>query len=125
LGKIDGFGDVAVGVEMVGVKDVFVRLGGGKDYNGDPSEIEVVFDFGENFAAIFAGKVQVEEDQVGARGVSEFAFLAKIGEGFNAIGDPTHVMGNARFANGFPGEASIAGVVLDEQDFYGSTRAHL
>src|ERR1051325_3594767 len=124
LSEVDGFGDVAVGVEMIGVENVFVGLGGGEDDNRNPPEVGIFFNLGEDFATVFPRKVQVEENEVGARGVGEFAFLAQVGEGFDAIGDPAHIMGNAGFANGFPGEAGIARIVLDEEDLYGSARVH-
>src|ERR1043165_6502478 len=69
LSEVDWFGDVAVGVEMIGVEHVFVGLGGGEDNNRNSPEVGIFFDLGEDFATVFPGKVEVQENEVRAGGV--------------------------------------------------------
>ena len=67
--EIHRLGDVAVGVQVVGLEDVLLGLGGGQDHHRDAPQLGVGLDLRQHLAAVLAGQVQVQQDQVGPRGV--------------------------------------------------------
>jgi hypothetical protein len=112
--EVNGFGDVAVGVKVVGLEDVFFRFRGSENDDGNAFQVGVGFDFSENFATVFEGKVEVQENQVGTGMGLEFALTAQAGEGFFPITRYHQVIADFAVGEYFLCEADIGGIVLDE-----------
>src|ERR1700710_1290458 len=68
LVEVDGLGDVGVGVQFVAAQDVLLRRRGGEHHDGDVVQGGVVFQYFEDLPAVEFGQVEVEQDEVGARG---------------------------------------------------------
>jgi hypothetical protein len=112
--EIDGLGDVAVGVEVVGFQNVLFGFGGGQDYHGDGFEKRITLDLCEDLAAVFEGEIEVEEDEVRADRILVFTLLAETGEGFFAVVGDDEVVLNFALAKNFLREADVRLVVFDE-----------
>ena len=102
-GKVGGFSDVTIGVQAVGVGDVLFGAGGSQHDDGNGFEFGVGFDFGEQFPAIFAGHVEIEQDDIGAGGGVEGAFAAEEFHRLDAVVDDMDAAGLAGLFQSFAG----------------------
>jgi hypothetical protein len=75
LFQIDRFGDVAVGVQVVGPEDVFLGFGSGEYHNGNGFQFGVALDLCEDLAAVLPRQIQVQENEIGARRCPILALL--------------------------------------------------
>ncbi len=100
--------------------DVDFGGGAGKHDDGDAGELGVALEFGEYFAAVLLGQVEVEQDQVGSGSVSELALLVNVVECFFAVASDGEGVGDAGFDEGFAGQVDVAGAVFDEQNVNGA-----
>src|SRR5690606_19602363 len=107
LVEVHGLGDVAVRREVVGGGDVVLALRGRQDDDGDPLELVVGLEVGEDFAAVFPRHVEVEEDEVRARAVGELALAAEEAEGLLAVARDVEVVGDLRIPEGFDGQRDV------------------
>src|SRR6266850_6123691 len=64
--EFDRFRDKGIGAEFVHFIDVGIGFGGGQNDDRDALEIAAIFHLAQNFASIFPGHVQIQEDQAGA-----------------------------------------------------------
>ena len=55
LRELYGFGDVAIGMELVTSEYIFVRAGGGEHDDGNHLEADIRFYFSQDLTSIFAG----------------------------------------------------------------------
>src|SRR5688500_11815606 len=120
LVEVDGLGDVAVG--MVLVTKVDVRLGGGRrqDDHRNPPELGIFLDLPEDLAAMLAGKVQIEEHQVGPRRSGVRALTAQKGHGLDPVLDDVDLGLGAAAPERYLSEVDVGRIVLDEEDVSGS-----
>ena len=124
--KVDGFGDVAVGVEVVAAQDVLFGAGTGEDNDRYASEVFVIFDFGEDFASVFSGQIEVKEDDVRARGIGPSALAPEEFHRVDAVFDHVDTVGDFGVAQGLEGQFSVTGTIFDEEDFdWAKVRGHL
>ena len=64
LVEVDGLGDERVGMEVVAAEDVLFGLRRGQHDDGDLPQLRVGLDDREQLAAVEAGQVEVEQDQI-------------------------------------------------------------
>ena len=101
--KVDRFGDVAVGVEVVAPQDVLFGAGIGDDNHRDAFEVIVIFDFGEDFAAVFSRQIEVEEDDVRPRGIGPGSLAPEEFHSVDAVFYDVEAVGDFGLVQGFEG----------------------
>jgi len=101
-------------VEVVNALDVVLRVGCSQDHHGYLPQALVGLDLGQKFPAVFAGEVEVEQDQVGTRSIVETLLAAEKGEGFLAVRRHVQRVGQFAVPHGFPHEPDIPGVVIHQ-----------
>jgi hypothetical protein len=118
IAEVDGFDDVGVDAESVGL--IEIRLGAGRGHHDDRDALEAVVRFHtfEKFQAGHAGHFIVKKDDDGAIGFRAFVNGGvKKFKSFNAIvGNNDGIDEIAGFESG-GGEMDIVDIVLDEQDW--------
>ena len=62
--QLHGFGEVAICVELIGFRDVCLRVGSGQDHRWDRFQAVVTLDLSQDLATIDFRKVQVQQDEV-------------------------------------------------------------
>src|SRR5258708_39196460 len=77
LFQADRLGNITIRIKVIGIRHVCVRLGGREDDDWNAAEALIAFDFREDLPSIFAGKVQVEQDEIRALNFGEAAFAPK------------------------------------------------
>src|SRR4029079_17646374 len=90
--QVHGLADVAVGVEVVAGQDVLVGRGGGQDHHRDALQGRIRLDLRQHLAAVFFGQVEVEQDQVGDRGLGVAAQPPQVVQGRDAVRDHVEVV---------------------------------
>jgi hypothetical protein len=113
-------GDVTIRVQVVALVDVLLGLGGGQNHHRDALEVLIGLHFGENFAAIFLGQVEVQQHQAGTRGAGMFALAPEEGHGLLAVAHHVQIVAQLAAFQGFAGEVNVAGIIFDKQNFDGS-----
>src|SRR5713226_1198098 len=116
---IQRLGDVAVGVEVVSAGDVCLCLGGGQDDDGNPTEIHVPLDLRQDFAAVLARHVEVEQDEIGPGGAGERILSPEVGERLDAVGHDVQPVADLRLRQRLLHEPRVASIVLNEEDVDG------
>ena len=75
----------------------------------------VGLDLRQHLAAVAAGQVEVEQDQVGPGGVGVLALAAQVGQRLAAVADDVEPVVQVLLER-LAGHQHVAGVVLDQQD---------
>ncbi len=71
LVEVHRLGDVGVGVQLVAAQDVLFGRRGGQHHDRDEAQIGVGLDLLQQLPAVVLGQVEVQQDQIGPRGVGE------------------------------------------------------
>src|SRR4051794_24775098 len=67
--ELDRLGNEGIGPQRINRFNVGIRAGSGEYHDGDATQFAMFFYFAQDFTAIFARHVQVEEDQAWPWGV--------------------------------------------------------
>ena len=97
------------------------RVGSGQDYGGDGFQIVILLDVGQHLAAIHLGQVQIQQDEVRARGMDVTPLTPQKGHGLHAVGSHMQKDGLVGIAEGFLRQPDVARTVFDQQNLYGHT----
>src|SRR6266850_1400010 len=114
--EVDRLGDIAVGVQAVGLEHVLLGFRGSEHDYGDALQLRVALDLLEHFAPVLLRQVEVEQDDVRAHRIGESALAAQELHGFHAVLHPVQVAVDLALLERLPRQALVAGVVLDQQD---------
>lgn len=97
LVEVHRLGDIAVSVEVIGLREVLFRVGCGQHHHRDAAQIRVAFYLLKNLAAAFAGQIQIEQDKVRPDGI--FVGTAPLEEihSFDAVMNHTQIVNYATF----------------------------
>src|SRR5207245_718379 len=85
LVDIDRLVDVAIRVQVIGLDNVGLGVRRRQHYDRDPSQVGISLDLGKHLAAVLAGQIEVEEDQVRAHRVDVFALPPQKGDRLDAV----------------------------------------
>jgi two-component system, response regulator len=125
---VQGFGEEGIGAEFIGAIDVLEGVGGGQDDNDQGAKGDFLAEPLEDFKAIFAGHLEVEEHEGGQRvfgAIGELAFAFEVSDGFLAITDNLNGILEAGTTKGAPKHRDIVVTVVREQnDGLGRIRGH-
>src|SRR3972149_108438 len=110
LVQVHGFRYVGVRMVIVAPDDVLFRRGSRQDDHGNPLEVGILFDLGQDFAPVLSRHVQIEQDEIGARRSTELRLLAQISHGFDSVVDGVDVVTNLALFQELHRQAHIAGV---------------
>ena len=117
--KFDGFDEVSVGAEVVGVVDVGHFAGGGEDGDGEALEAGLLANPAEDVEAIFAGHFQIKQEETRERvllAIGEFAVAAKVGNGVLTVFDAAAGILDLKLFEGAFDEENIIVVVFGNQN---------
>jgi hypothetical protein len=89
LVEVDGLGDVGVGVQFVAAQDVLLGRRGGEHHDGNVVQGGVGFQYFEDLPAVVFGQVEVEQDEVGSRGVVVLTAAVEKVQAFCAVAGAT------------------------------------
>ena len=103
-------------MQLVAAQDVLLGRRGGQHDDRDVAQVRVGLDLLQQLPAVVLRQVQVEQDQVGPRGVLEGAALVEEVQALLAVVGDVQVVLDLVVLEGFPGDQLVARVVLDEQD---------
>ena len=78
-------------------------------------QVVVGLDLRQHLAAVAAGQVEVEQDEVGAGGVGVLALAAQVGERLAAVAHDVEAVVQVLLER-LPGHQDVAGVVFHQQD---------
>jgi hypothetical protein len=120
--EVTRFGDIAVGVQVVGPVDV-LRVGRGEhDEYGNLTQAIIGLNFGENFTSLFLRQIKIEQNEGGSRTVLERVLVAYKRHGLLAVArDAQPAVAKATFFEGLLDEANVPGVIFDQKNFHGMT----
>ena len=79
----------------------------------------IALDLSQDLAAIHLGEVQIQQDQVRARGVDVSSLVPQEGHGLHSVGSHVQVDGHVGIAEGFLRQPDIAGTVFDQENLHG------
>ena len=119
--EIHRLGNVTVGVVFVGLEHVLLGAGSGQHHHGNGLETVVGLDFGQDFAAILARKIQVQQNQVRARRQAIFPLAPQEFNGLHSVLDDAEAVADFGLPQRLDRQVGVAGTVFDQQDF---NRAH-
>lgn len=107
---------VAVREALISIPYVSIGVRCSEHGYRNKAEHRICFDRLKEFLRVVFRKVEVEENQAGARGVTEFAFAAQKLEGFLTVDSDTD--GNRRIesAQSFAHEPDVCRIVFDDKD---------
>src|SRR5712692_2588038 len=108
--------DVGVGLEVVGPGDIGLRPGGAQDHDRNPAEILVSLDLCQDFAAVLARQVEVEQDEIGSAGVGERVLSPEVGERLDPVGHKVQPVADLHLRQRLLHEPGVTRIVLDEKD---------
>ncbi len=111
-----GFAEVAVGLQLIAFDHIRFRLGRSQDHGRDGFEAWIVLDISQNFASVHFGQVQVEQDQVGTRGIEVAPLPLQEGHGFHAIVRDVEPDEWIDIPESFLREAQVSGTVFDQEN---------
>ena len=115
LMRVDRLGDVGVRVQLVTAPDVLLGRRRGQHHDRDPGQIRIGFDLCQDLAAVVLGQIQIEQDQIRPRRVSEGGSPVQEVQGLLAVAHDMQGMADPVVLEGLPCHQLIAGIVLDEQ----------
>ena len=110
-----GLVEIRVGLELIACQDVVLRLGGGEDDRRDGLEVVVALDLGEDLAAIHPGQVEIEQDEIRARGIRLAVFLPQERHRLRPVGRHVKRDAAAQSPECLERQAHVAWAVLDQQ----------
>ena len=113
--QIVGFADGAIGVQLIGARNVLGRRRCGHYEHGYLLETMVVLYLGEYFQPMFLWQVEIEYHEVGPWPVAILAELFQVIDRRNAIGDDVQINIDTKIGDDFFHEHDIRGVVLNEE----------
>lgn len=116
--RLTGLVTYALACRAVGVLDVVGGGGRGEHHDGDVAQGVVILEHGQQFAAVHARHVQVQDDEVGPLP----AGVAEVLEGGHTIGDLVDGAGHAAIHQSLLDEQGVRRIVLDEEDVVGAVR---
>jgi hypothetical protein len=119
--KIDRFGYIAVGMQLICAEDIRIILRSCQDHDGDAREIGIRLNLRQHLAAILIGQVQIQQNNVRLRGICE---SSPAEEKINSIGAIIHhvkPIGDFGNIQRLPGQLDIPRVILNQQDFNGTS----
>src|SRR6266850_8461186 len=119
--EIHRLGDVAVGVQVVGLEHVLLGLRGGEHHDRDALQRVVRLDVLQNFAAVLLRQIEVEQDDVRARRVAPFAAAVQEVHRIDAVLAPVELVVDLAFLQRLARQALVTGVVFHQQDLYRRT----
>ena len=102
--------------QLIAARNVVVRLGGSEDHNRNFRQVRISFQLAEHLSAIDPRQVQVQNDQLGLRGVHIGAFLPQKPYCLLSVIDRIHVEMPLAFPQNFAGQVDIGEVVVDQQN---------
>src|SRR5215213_3046790 len=114
--QVDGFADVAVGVQVVALDDVLLGPRRREHHDRDAPEVRVGLDLGQYLAAVLLGQVQVEQDQVRMRGLSVLPLAPQERQRLDTVRDHAQVVVDPGVVERLAGQVDVGGTVLHEQD---------
>src|SRR6266852_8459462 len=85
LVDIDRLVDVAIRVQVIRLDDVGLGVRRRQHHDRNPSQVGIFLDLGKHLAAVLAGQIEVEEDQVRAHRVDVFALPPQKGDRLDAV----------------------------------------
>src|ERR1700722_1738119 len=106
-------------MELVAFRDIRLRVGRRQDDRGDHFQAVILLDVSQNLAAIHFRKVQIQQDNIRTRGIAVDPLVSQKGHGLHAVRSDMQVDGRVGVAEGFLRQPDIAGIVFDQQNFYG------
>ena len=59
LAAVGRLANVGVGVQVVGLKNILIRLGRSQNHHRYPFKLRILLDVGEHLATLFVGQIQV------------------------------------------------------------------
>ena len=100
--------------------DVTVRLRGCQNNHRDAAQCSVGFDFGQYFPPVLPGKVQVEQDEIGAFGLGVGAAAAQALQRLYAVDDVRKLTARAGLPERFHHQSRVSKVVFHQQNVDGA-----
>lgn len=123
--KFDGFDEVGVGAEVVGVVDVGHFAGGGEDGDGEALEAGLLANPAEDVKAIFAGRFQIKQEETRERvllAIGKFTVAAEVGDGVLTVFDAAAGIRDLKLFEGAFDEEDIVVIVFGNQNSRRSRR---
>lgn len=111
------FPQVAVGVQFIGLTDVFVRVGRGENRHRNQPQLGMLLDLAKDIARIRLRQIKVEEDELRSRGGGIFSLLLQEGQRFIAIHSNFKRDRRLHIAQRLAYQANIAWIIFHDEDY--------
>ena len=115
-GHVDGLRDVGVGLRGIGANEGSVTVRGGQHHTGNLAERRIGLDQTEKVAPGKAGQIEVQDDYIRPRCVLVGTTLKQVVPRLLPVPDDLDPVKQLAVAQGLPGEESVPGIVLDEEE---------
>jgi len=112
--KVHRLLDLAIGAEVITVIDVGTGLRAGKDHDRDAGEFWIFLDLGEHITAMFAGKVQIENDQVRPRLIGMNSLAVQQLHGLHTIDGDAYTKGVLGFLQDLMRQIEIGRIIVHQ-----------
>ncbi len=116
--EVDGFLDVAIRSQPIGVAHVLISRGSCKHYQRNFSEGRVAFDFTKHFPTVYFRQVQIEQNQIRRCSIIMPASPVQHIQRFHAIPRDGEIHQASAFFECFASKPHIGRVVFYKQNIY-------
>ena len=86
---------------------------------GNPPEVGILFDLGEDLAAVHPGHMQVQQNEIGSGGVRVRTFAAQKGHRLDAVFQMRDAVPDPAIAQSIDGQIGVVGIIFDQKDLNG------
>src|SRR6185369_2719437 len=115
--QLHGLGEKAVGLQLIAFHDIGLCIGGGQDDGRYRPQRFVRLDLRQYLPTVHFGKVQVQQDEIGARGAGVAPHARQKRHRLDAVERDVQVDRPVGLEQSFLCQSHVAGTVFDQQHF--------